>query len=185
MYGMIHQAVELMVIERFGEDCWREIRASAGLTSESFIGFDHYPDHDTMALLDAIPPHVRLPREEILFELGHYWVAYAGSSPYGHAISMAGDDLYSFFVHLDRMHIAIKSNLVDAKMPSFAVRGGPEGQFDLVYRSSRDGLQPFVHGLVYALARHLGENVDVTCEPFSHGAVFHVRRLGVVGHAGS
>jgi len=180
---MIHQAAEMMVVDRFGERTWREICKRAGVTSEFFIGFDYYPDELTMALLQSITEHLEASLEEVLFEFGSYWVKYAKASAYGRAMDMAGDNLTEFFQQLDRMHSAITSNLPKSDMPSFSVANVSPGGFELRYRSSRHGLQPFVHGLIIAIARSFGEIVEVRYETLHCGADMTVRRTGVAKNA--
>ncbi len=181
MYGMIHQAAERMAVEKFGTTRWQAIRDQAGLTSDCFIGFEYYPDRESMSLIRTIAQAAELSEEEVLFQLGHHWVAYAASSAYGRAISMAGTDLYGFFCQLDRMHAAVKSNLPRADLPSFVVESGGSDRFDLHYRSSREGLQPFVHGLIHAIAASFGEEVEATRRDRPRGATFSIRRTGGPG----
>lgn len=177
MYGMIHQAAEIMVIDKLGEARWREICDVAGLQSDFFIGFEYYPDSKTLDLIGTIADRMDMSTEDVLFEFGRYWISYAGSSAYGRALSMAGRDLIGFFQQLDRLHAAVKTNLPKADMPSFIVRNVSIGGFDLHYKSSREGLQPFVHGLIDAIATSFGENVRIIGETKPCAAVFHVQRL--------
>lgn len=166
----------MMVLDRFGEAKWRAICDAAGLTSDFFIGFEYYPDEKTMDLIGAIAQHVGQSEDDVLFDFGHYWIIYAKSSAYGRAMEMAANDLYGFFQQLDRMHAAIKSNLPRAEMPTFSVCVQSDDCFEVHYLSSRDGLQPFVHGLIESIAGSLGECVDVTYDAFPFGAKFRVQR---------
>jgi hypothetical protein len=47
MYGMVNQALEALVTERFGPETWAIVRQRAGIVDPAFITMKQYPDEVT------------------------------------------------------------------------------------------------------------------------------------------
>ena len=177
MYGMIHQAARDMAVAHLGEAEWEALATSHGLSGHHFIGVDYYSDADTRALVKLIARRLALPIDQALFEFGRFWIAFAGASAYGRALRMAGDDLESFIENLDRMHASIKSNMPLASLPSFRILESDQRTIHVLYVSAREGLAPFVHGILSAVAERFGETVIIDSTFHAHGVVFEITRI--------
>lgn len=175
---MIHQAARDMALAHMSQEAWDALLSRNAISSQHFIGVEYYADDETMALVRIIAAELGLPINEALYQFGRYWIAFAGASAYGRVLSMAGDDLEAFVENLDRMHASIKSNMPKAQMPSFQVAGSERGLLRVMYRSERDGLAPFVQGILGAVAERFGETVSITYQETSDGVQFEIRRLG-------
>ncbi len=175
---MIHQAARDMALAHMSQEAWEALLARNAISSQHFIGVDYYADAETMALVRLISDELGLPINEALYQFGRYWIAFAGASAYGRVLSMAGDDLEAFVENLDRMHASIKSNMPKAQMPSFQVIDSQPGLLTVLYKSDRDGLAPFVQGILGAVAERFGETVTISYHETADGVAFELRRPG-------
>jgi hypothetical protein len=152
MYGMVNQAVEALVTERFGEDTWRRVQARAGIADPLFVTMKQYPDAVTYQLVGAISAETGASVADLLHAFGVYWVEYAQRGPWGKVMMAAGRDAREL----------LGASFPELKPPSFRAGPHPEGLL-LEYHSERPGLTNFVVGLVQGVGRMYGEHV--TAEP--------------------
>jgi len=178
MYGMIHQAARDLAVSRLGEAEWERLIAAEGLSGRHFIGVEYYSDAETMRLVALIASRLGLGMSETFYHFGRYWVDFAGASAYGRVLQMAGDDLETFISNLDRMHASIKSNMPRAALPSFELVESSPGAIQVLYRSEREGLAPFVQGILSAVAERFGEPARVSYEVLRDGGVLFVLARG-------
>jgi hypothetical protein len=160
MYGMVNQALEALVAERFGADTWTAVRTKAGIHDPAFITMKQYPDEVTYALAGALSEHLQAPVPDLLRAFGVYWVSYAKRGPWGKIMLASGSSTYELLAALDAMHARIAISFPDLKPPSFKVR--TDGDAVLVdYSSHRPGLAPFVIGLIEGIGGMFSESVQV------------------------
>jgi hypothetical protein len=160
MYGMVNQALEALVTERFGAETWAAVRQKAGISDPAFITMKQYPDEVTYALAGALSEHLQAPLPDLLRAFGVYWVAYAKRGPWGKIMLASGGSTYELLTALDAMHARIAISFPDLKPPSFKVRA--EGDAVVVdYHSHRPGLAPFVVGLIEGIGTLFGETIRV------------------------
>lgn len=181
MYGMIHQAARELAVSHIGEAEWDQFCKVHGIVGAQFIGFEYYDDAITLRLIDLVAARLGLGHEEALIEFGHTWIRFASQSAFGRVLSLAGKDLETFLDNLDRMHASIKSNMPRAEMPSFQLLEVRPDMIRVLYRSSRNGLAPFVAGILSEVALRFGEQVSVTHAPNDLGVEFTLSR--VLAHA--
>lgn len=174
MYGMIHKAVEAMVLENLGPDAWVVIREKSGLNDEHFLSAQSYDDKDTFALIGTVQAHTGMPLETLLENFGQYWIKFASEGNFSSLMDMAGDDLESFIESLDAMHASIRSTMQDADMPSFEVSHKTPDTLVVIYRSSRAGLDHFVVGLLQGLMARFGETGRVSVSPQVDHSIFTI-----------
>ena len=74
---------------------------------------------------------------------------------------MAGHDFVSFVQNLDLLHARVRRSYPDLEPPSFRCTELQEGSFRLHYYSSREGLAPFVIGLIRGLGQLFATRVRV------------------------
>ena len=96
------------------------------------------------------------------------------ASPFAGIMRMAGNNLFSFISNLDRLHASIRTTMNKAVTPSSEVVGSTETKIDVMYRSDRPGLAPFVRGLFYGLLAHFGETGTVTHRDLEDGCLFTI-----------
>lgn len=184
MYGMIHQAAREMIRELHGPETWDDILRKSGLGDEFFISAQHYPDEKTNDLIGTISQTTGKDIETVLEEFGGYWIKFSEGSSFAGIMRMAGDSLFSFISNLDRLHASIKTTMNKAETPSFEVVEMTETKIDVVYRSDRSGLTPFVRGLFHGLLARFGETGTVSHRDIDDGCLFTIQlRPGNGGHA--
>lgn len=179
MYGMIHQAARDLAVARLGEEEWERLVDAGGLNGRHFIGFEYYSDAETMRLVGLIATRLDCTMAETFYLFGRTWIDFAGASAYGRVLTMAGGDLETFISNLDRMHASIKSNMPKASLPGFEVVESSPDEIHVLYRSEREGLAPFVQGILSAVAERFGENVRVEYDERPGGALFILSRQPV------
>ncbi|MGY6409605.1 MAG: heme NO-binding domain-containing protein [Alkalilacustris sp.] len=175
---MIHQALQDMAVREIGAAEWEALLRERGHDAPLFIGMEYYADEVTMALMHLLAGRIDLPLDDFLRAFGRIWIDFAGATAYGRILDMAGDDFPSFLESLDRMHSSIRSNMPRADMPSFEVLAIDDGAIELLYRSSRSGLEPFVQGILSAAAERFGERVEIAHRPDLAGTRFSIARIG-------
>ena len=164
MYGMVNQAVEALVTERFGEDTWRRVQARAGVGDPLFVTMKQYPDSVTYGLVGAIAAETGAPVDDLLHAFGLYWIEFAQHGPWGKVMKSSGRDARELLGALDAMHARIALSFPELRPPSFRTREHPDGML-LEYHTDRPGLTRFVVGLVEGVGRMYGERVSA--EPVS------------------
>ena len=161
MYGLVNQAVRGLILEQHGEAIWEKIRTKAG-TPESFVAMQPYDDAVTYGLVGAAVEVLGAPAEDILYAFGEYWVKSRATVSYAELMSTAGTEFVDFVKNLDHMHSRIKVTFPDYSPPSFRVKELSEESLQLDYYSKREGLLPFVEGLMNGVAEHFGCEITIT-----------------------
>ncbi len=166
MYGMVNQALQALVLEKFGDAVWESIKAKAGVQEVAFVTMHEYPDAVTYSLAGALSEETGVPVPTLLHAFGVFWVSFADRGPWGKLMRESGKCTYELLAALDAMHARIAMSFPALKPPSFRVRPDPDtrhaGAMLLEYRSHRPGLAPFVVGLLEGIGLLFQEHVDVT-----------------------
>jgi len=160
MYGMVNQAVRGLVLEQFGKEAWTKIHEKAE-SPENFDAFKQYDDTVTYGLVGAATEVLELPAEKILYAFGEYWVLKVAAQSYADLMDKTGTDFLAFVKGLDHMHSRIKGTFPNYTPPSFRVEVLAEDRFQLDYYSDREGLLPFVEGLMHGLAIHFEQEIQI------------------------
>lgn len=161
MYGMVNQAIESMVTEKFGPEAWEAIRERAGVSEPVFVAMKQYPDEVTYSLAGAVSAHLGLPLPEVLHAFGRYWITFAQRGPWGKVMLNSGRSTRELLGALDAMHARIAVSFPGLQPPSFQVTDSPNGTM-VEYRSHRAGLAPFVIGLIEGIGDMFHERAEVT-----------------------
>lgn len=157
---MVNQAVQQMVSETHGEDVWNRIRERAGCDIERFLRMDSYPDELTYRLVAAAAEELETPADLLLYAFGQYWVGFAQTAGYSDFFS-ACDSYTGFLNQLDAMHARLELAFPDFRPPQFSCAIDPAERIEVVYKSHRVGLAPFVHGLLVGLGEPFGVKATV------------------------
>ena len=159
MYGMVNQAVRGLIIEKFGTDVWTQIHTSAQAPAQ-FSVMEPYDDDITYRLVTQASATLNLPPETVLHVFGQYWVLNVATHHYASLMSSSGTDFVDFLHNLDHMHHRIRVIFPEYRPPSFRVKVLKPELLQLDYYSSRQGLLPFVTGLITGLAQHFKVSVS-------------------------
>ena len=160
MYGMINEAMRRHVTETSGGEVWAQIAVRAD-TPEAFASMHYYDDAVTYALVGATSAETGIPADALLRSFGHYWSTRVGPENYADILGAAGTDVVSVLRNLDAMHARIQSLYPELLPPSFTVQDEGADSFEVHYSSDRDGLAPFVVGLLEGLGDLYGTPATV------------------------
>jgi predicted hydrocarbon binding protein len=170
MYGIINQALKLHVCEKYGDNLWEQMQQQSGVESDQFISMQRYPDDTTYHLVQAGAQVLNVSQEQLIEEIGYFWVFYMGSGGYKELFTESGDDLLSFLQNLNYLHSRVKSILPALQPPKFECININDTEVLLHYYSSRDGLSPMVLGLVRGLSDWFEESTSIEQTKFkAHG----------------
>lgn len=169
MYGVIHRAVRQMVLDRVGSDAWSEIESTAGIGQSQLISAEVYDDEVTLRLLAGAAQRTGIDMEKFLFEFGRYWIAYMQRGSFGSILKFTGQDFPTFIRNLDRLHDSVREVMPRAQMPRFKLMAEHQGEMVVEYSSDRQGLEPFVWGLLHGLLDHFELTGEVRMSPGENG----------------
>lgn len=161
MYGMVNRALEEMVCEAHGEAIWEEIKFKAGVDVDLFLSHEGYPDEMTYKLVGAASEVLSAPPADLLEAFGGHWVLKTAVQGYGHLMTAAGSNLKEFLMHLPNLHTRISLMFPHLNPPRFLCSDVAAQSMNLHYYSERQGLAPFVIGLLKGLAQHYKTEAQV------------------------
>ena len=181
MYGLIYEAMRRLITEQAGADAWSRIAARAE-TAETFVGLLYYDDDVTYRLVGAASAELDTPAEDLLRAFGQYWSSRVGPENYRDVLGATGTSVTTVLANLDLMHARIQNLYPELVPPSFAVSETFDGGVMVEYRSHRDGLAPFVVGLLEGLGTLYETPTVVTHEqPRSAEQPYDVFRVQIGG----
>jgi hypothetical protein len=151
MYGMVNEGIRSFIIKNYGEGKWREIATHANLKDQDFILLQIYSDKLTYDLVGSICHVLEITSDQALEAYGRYWISFAAGSGYENLLLMFGGDFRSCLHNLNHMHEHMGSFMTGIIAPSFHVVEESETEIKVDYFSKREGLHPFVLGLLYGL----------------------------------
>lgn len=161
MYGMVNKAVEDMVCMHYGDEVWERIKARAGVDVEVFMSNEAYADEITYDLVSAASAVLELPAERILEGFGEHWVLHTAQEGYGGLMQAAGRTLTEFLQNLPNFHSRVAMIFPNLQPPRFQCSDITDSSLKLHYFSHRQGLAPFVVGLMRGLGKMFKTPVTV------------------------
>lgn len=172
MYGLINEAMRRHVVETAGPAAWSAI-ATRAETGQTFAALHYYDDAVTYALVGAASEVLDEPADVLLRGFGRYWSLRVGPESYSDILGATGTDVVSVLRNLDEMHARLQSLYPDLRPPSFDVAETAPGVLEVHYRSEREGLVPFVVGLLEGLGELYGTPATVTHDAGASEDVVH------------
>ncbi len=158
---MVNKAVEDMVVMHHGEAMWERIKAKAGVDVEVFMSNEGYPDEITYNLVAAASDVLHRPVEQILHSFGEHWVLHTAQEGYGGLMKAAGKTLPEFLQNLPNFHARVSMIFPKLQPPRFQCSDLTDRSLKLHYFSTRQGLAPFVVGLMSGLGKMFDTPVTV------------------------
>ncbi len=156
MYGMVNGAMESLIVEQHGEAVWDAICRRAGVERLPFVKLQPYSDRITYDLVAAAAAELGAPADDLLEAFGRFWITYAAANGYAHFLGGAGTDLGDYLASLDAMHARLALTMPALRPPGFRVIARAGASVRLAYHSDREGLRPFVVGLIEGLGARFG-----------------------------
>jgi hypothetical protein len=161
MYGMVNKAVEDMVKANHSPEVWKQIKSRAGVSVDAFIRNESYSDDITYRLVGAASDVLQQPVEKILLAFGEHWVLHTAQESYGGMLRAAGKTLPEFLKNLPSFHDRVALIFPKLQPPHFKCSDITEGSLQLHYYSHREGLAPFVIGLMHGLGKMFNTEIRV------------------------
>lgn len=175
MYGMIHKAARELTIQTHGDEVWGQVLHKCQLDDAHFISGQYYCDEMTFKLIGELASQAGLPVPNLLDAFGQFWIKFVSRSVYGSVIDMTGNNLVSFITNLDRMHDSIRATMPEANLPSFKVAESSDSEIRVLYKSSRDGLESFVKGLLRGLMDKFETSGTISYKVLDEGVEFLIK----------
>ena len=161
MYGMVNKAIEDMVVMHHGESVWEQIKSAAGVDVDVFMSNESYADGITYDLVGAASKVLKMPAEQILIGFGEHWVLHTAQDGYGGLMNAAGKTLPEFMRNLPAFHSRVTMIFPKLQPPHFECTDITNESLTLHYHSHRQGLAPFVVGLLQGLGKKFTTPVRV------------------------
>lgn len=159
MYGLINKALKTMILANQGEEVWNQILAKSGVGEDAFLSMQRYDDSLTYSLVGATSDVLQASPEQCLEIFGHYWATVTAPEAYGMLMDSTGSDLIEFLENVNGLHDRITSTFVGYIPPHFILSKN-SNEICLKYESTREGLTPFVIGVVKGLAERFGQRLE-------------------------
>ena len=164
MYGLINKALRDMVTEHHGPCIWGRILAESGVPADSFLTMRSYDDAVTYELAGATATVMEAPVEDCLELFGHYWMTETAPRHYAMLLDTSGASALEFLENLNALHDRITTTFIDYRPPTFRVERLEDGTAFVDYISTREGLTPFVRGLLKGIAERFGTSIETLAE---------------------
>lgn len=161
MYGLINSSLQNMIRKNFGDGTWDKIISESGVPLDSFLSMRSYDDEITYKLVGATSTVLNTPASECLRLFGHHWVLEVAGKSYGPLLDAAGNDMVEFLRNMNALHDRISGTFVEFVPPQFKVEEVTDGHYNIHYLSTREGLSPFVYGLLEGLAIRFNSELTI------------------------
>ena len=177
MHGVVNQAIEGLISQRFGTEAWEEIRIASQCADTTFYNNHNYSDTVTYALVVNASKILDMDIQTLLFEFGKYWVLTIAAEKYAALLHSAGKGLREFLVNLPNFHSRVMLYYPEITPPEFKVLEVSDTTLELHYFSKRPGLHPFVSGILEGLSTFFEtpatiELMETSMEDEYHKSVF-------------
>jgi guanylate cyclase soluble subunit beta len=161
MYGLINGTLKDLINEKYGDETWNRIVSVSNVANDSFLSMNIYDDATTYDLVNAGSKVLGMPPEALLEMFGEYWIAETGAKYFGTLMQATGNHLIEFLDNLNVLHDRITDAFVDYVPPDFRVETLTAGHYRIHYVSKREGLTPFVVGLLNGLATRFDQKMEI------------------------
>lgn len=161
MYGLVNAAFRELIISRHGLGKWEDIRRKLDIEADEFARMEPYPDELTYQMVKCGAEATGVPDRELLTTFGEFWVTYTDRE-YRALFEFAGDSLVDFLLGLDELHVRVGRNFPKLKPPSFRFDTLDRSTLRMHYLTERNGLCPFVSGLLKGLSIRFRTPLDVS-----------------------
>jgi len=160
MYGLINSSLQSMIREKFGEEQWNKVLSASGVPEDSFLSMRSYDDAITYDLVGAASAVLGAPPEACLEMFGEWWVLDTAAKSYGPLLDASGRNLVQFLGNMNALHDRITGTFTNYIPPEFRVESLEGDRHRIHYISKRQGLTPFVVGLLKGLAKRFDSELE-------------------------
>ncbi len=165
MYGMVNRFMQDLVVSAHGEEVWLRIRQQAGVDVEHFLSNQAYADETTYQLVGAASEVLDTPVPDLLHAFGVHWILKTTQLHYGGLFAASGSTLREFLIQLPNFHARLQLMFPRFSPPAFAISDVTADSLVVNYSSHRQGLAPFVVGLLDGLGQYYKPPIRVSHLP--------------------
>ena len=163
MYGIINNSFKKYVQESYGQDCWTEVLAVAGVHDDVFIELMNHNDQNTIEIVKAAVGVTGDSMDHQLSNFGRFWIRRVALKNYRGLIDSYGGNFFSLLENLNLMHKEISSSFLNYLPPSISIEHVSEFDYRVIYQSHRQGFTPFVLGILEELGDVYSHTVVINC----------------------
>jgi len=161
MYGMVNKVIRQILVEDYGDSLWQEILLQDSTFAGKIYELDQFTDAATYNIIHYTSKLLEISAEKLLIHLGERWIEVTTNGDYQEYYQLGGSDLFTFLSNLDRMHESLGKIFTQLSPPTFELQRESVKQAHLIYRSHRQGLEPFVLGLLQGLSKYFDQPAEV------------------------
>lgn len=161
MYGIVNKALEDLIIDRYGEEKWEQVKERSGLDIDFFISNEPYDDSITYKLISAASEELDTSLSTLMNVFGEWWILKTGKERYGGLMEAGGNTLEEFLTNLPVLHNRIMLMYPKLTPPEFKVSNKEKNSIHVHYYSTRRGLKEFVRGLLSGLGKMYNTPVQI------------------------
>ncbi|MDP7061894.1 MAG: heme NO-binding domain-containing protein [Planctomycetota bacterium] len=169
MYGLVnHSLCAYLLLQEGGGSVISELSEEHVVPPLGFELYDPYDDEITYKIVGKACEMLKLDAADLLVDFGKYWIHEVGPGEFPELIALAGNDFESFIKSLNLIHDRGHAMFPSYRPPAFRVEGSwseGKGVMDVFYASHREGLEPFVVGLLVGIGERCGEALKVITHP--------------------
>lgn len=182
MYGLVNQAIKDLVLNKFGEQKWKQVCTEAQVPENDFVSMHYYEDAITYKLVGSASKVLQIPAEVVLEEFGKYWVLYTANNGYGPLMDLFGTDFKSCLQNLNNLHSRMGMTMPQLSPPNFKFKEITADVYEVEYISKRQGLCPMVKGLLIGLAEkyRVKTKIDFNENMQAQTKTFTIQILGAI-----
>jgi guanylate cyclase soluble subunit beta len=161
VYGLINNALQSMIRDKFGDDQWDKVLETSGVAENSFLTMRNYDDVTTYELAGAAAEVLGAPLEACLEMFGEYWVLEIATKSYGPLMDASGGTMVEFLDNLNTLHDRITGTFLNYAPPEFQIETLGDERYRIHYITHRQGLIAFVIGLLKGLAQRFNSELEI------------------------
>lgn len=161
MKGVIAVALKEMVVDRFGEDKWRETLKSAGVDQEPMLlPVSDVDDGLVLKIVDELCKALNLSLDQAADAFGEHWVGVYSQKLYK-TVFRSCTNAKELLLKMDDVHVRSTKDIPGARPPRFDYEWVDDKTLIMTYKSHR-GLIDFMVGLIRGVGKFYGEDISAT-----------------------
>ncbi|TPP58796.1 Soluble guanylate cyclase 88E [Fasciola gigantica] len=153
MYGVFIEGLKQYVEKVFGTDVWWAIVMQVSGQRKVIQTLQVYGDSFYSQLLDTLSESIGVPKDEILFEVGSYFIQYLIDIGFNSLLHVLGTEFVDFLHNVDDLHHQLQFSYPRIRAPAFVVLQKTETEIRLLYESKRTMFEHFVRGQLISIAQ--------------------------------
>ncbi len=165
MYGMVNKVIRQILVEDYGDSLWQKILLQDSTFADKIYDLEQFEDASTYNIIRYASELLEVSAEKLLIHLGERWIEVTSDGDYQEYYQLGGRDFFTFLTNLDRMHECLGKTFTQLSPPSFELQRQSAKQAHLIYRSQRQGLEPFVLGLLQGLSKYFNQPAEIRLIP--------------------